>query len=507
LQCLDENTVVALFESALSADSRRETEEHLASCSTCRRVFAEFAAMAPAVTSASPESSPSLASSTVVEPDREDRAGLGRRIAHAQAAKRVGTVLKERWKVERLIGVGGMAQVFLATHRNGRAVAIKLMRPELATEPTFVERFLQEGYVANKVGHPGAVAVLDDDVAPDGVPFLVMELLRGKTLASKLEEAGPFPIDAALGIADAVLDVLAAAHDNGIVHRDIKPDNLFMTDAGETKVLDFGIARLREGVGPHGQTRSGMTLGTIGYMSPEQARGLTADVDARSDLWSVGATLFTLATGRCLHKAATPNEALLLAMTERVAPIRILAPDLPEPVCAILDRALAFEKSARFIDARSMQDAVRQARPALLGPPEVPTAPARRRSPTRIAAGVGAVGLTFLGTIAFLVVAQHGSPAPSLTPGVATTAPLLTQVPLSLPQAAASDTTTKPRTAVALEGGGAPDASDSTTTAGRPAASALAPSPVPNRKPTPRDPPRPLASSAAVTPDPLGSRR
>jgi serine/threonine-protein kinase len=285
-------------------------------------------------------------------------ADLAQRVAYAQAARRVGTVLCGRWTIDRLVGIGGMAQVFAATHRNGRAVAIKILRPELAVEPLFVERFLREGYVANKVQHAGAVAILDDDLAPEGAPFLVMELLSGKTLRERLRESGPLPAAEAFRVADRILDVLAAAHERGIVHRDIKPDNVLVTDDGAVKVLDFGIARLREHLGPT-DTQSGMTMGTIGYMPPEQARGIPGAIDARSDLWAVGATLLTLLTGRILHEADSTNQGLLLAMTEPVPPMSILEPGLPPEVCALLDRALAFEQPNRFADARVMQEAIR----------------------------------------------------------------------------------------------------------------------------------------------------
>jgi serine/threonine-protein kinase len=379
-ECLDENAIVALFESRLEGDPRTRAEEHLASCATCRRVLAEYAGMAPGpnVTMPLQEGPRSDAGRQASDPgpEDEDRADLGRRIAQAQASKRVGTTLCNRWTIDGLIGIGGMAQVFRATHRNGRAVAVKVMRPELAVEPSFVERFLREGYVANKVGHPGAVAILDDDVASDGAPFLVMELLRGRTLAARLHEAGPLPVAEALGVVASVLDVLAAAHDKGIVHRDLKPENLFETEGGEIKLLDFGIARLREGLGtrgPSAHTQSGMMMGTLGYMPPEQARGQGDAVDARSDLWAVGATLFTLVTGRTVHEAPTPNEALLLAMTARLPPVQTMAPTLPLAVAEILDRALAFDKSARFEDARAMQAAVEAARRSSLVQAAAPT--------------------------------------------------------------------------------------------------------------------------------------
>jgi len=365
--CLDENTIVAFFESRLDAAEALRVEDHLGSCESCRALLSAYAEMArPAQRTPETQLSATEAAPAPAAEPKDDRAELGRRIAQAQAAKRVGTVLSGRWKLDRLIGIGGMAQVYAATHRNGRACAVKVMRPELAVEPLFVERFLREGYVANKVEHPGAVAILDDDVAPDGAPFLVMELLRGRTLRERLEGQGPLPLGVALRLTEDVLDVLAAAHAHGIIHRDIKPDNLFETDAGTVKVLDFGIARLRERVGGPPDTQSGMTMGTVGYMAPEQARGVAGGVDMRSDVWAVGATLFTLLTGRLLHGASSTNEALLLAMTAPIAPMHTLAP-LPPDVCALLDKALAFDKAARFESCIAMQEAVRSVRRALGG--------------------------------------------------------------------------------------------------------------------------------------------
>ena len=165
-----------------------------------------------------------------------------------RAQARVGLVLRGKWHLERLLGVGGMASVYAATHRNGLRGAVKLLHPELCVQGEVKERFLREGYVANKVDHPGAVRVLDNDVAEDGSVFLVMELLDGETIDARVE-ARPgrrLEVGEVLAIADDVLDVLATAHDSGIVHRDLKPENLFITRTGQVKILDFGIARLRE---------------------------------------------------------------------------------------------------------------------------------------------------------------------------------------------------------------------------------------------------------------------
>ncbi len=284
-----------------------------------------------------------------------------------RAHSRVGTVLKGKWCLDRVLGAGGMATVFAATHRNQNRVAIKMLHPEVSLDADVTARFLREGYVANSVNHPGTVKILDDDVSEDGAPFLVMELLEGETLEARwLRKDESLPVSEVLPIADQLLDVLAVAHDAGIVHRDIKPENLFLTTDGRLKVLDFGIARLREMSGNSAATtRAGSLLGTPAFMAPEQARGRWDDVDHRTDIWGVGATLFTLLTGGFVHDAETVNEQLILSATTPAPSVARIMPGLPDAVVALVDRALAFDKDARFDDAHAMQDAVRAAMNAM----------------------------------------------------------------------------------------------------------------------------------------------
>jgi serine/threonine-protein kinase len=189
-----------------------------------------------------------------------------------RAATRVGAVLRGKWKLERIIGVGGMATVYAATHRNQSRVAIKVLHPEVSLDADVTARFLREGYVANVIDHFGTVKVLDDDVTEDGAPFLVMELLEGETVDARWErKLQRLPISEVLAIGDQILDVLAAAHDKGVVHRDLKPENLFLTRNGELRVLDFGIARLREVSSETStQTRAEALLGTPAFMAPER---------------------------------------------------------------------------------------------------------------------------------------------------------------------------------------------------------------------------------------------
>ncbi len=280
----------------------------------------------------------------------------------ARAEGRVGSTLKGKWRLERLLGVGGMASVYEATHRNRKRAAVKMLHAELSMNTSVRERFLREGYVANSVGHPGAVAVDDDDVTEDGCAFLVMELLEGETLEARWERKGKrLAADEVLSLVDQVLDTLAAGHEKGIVHRDLKPENLFLTRAGVVKVLDFGIARVRELSQSGSRTQTGSMMGTPAFMPPEQARGRWEEVDGQSDLWAIGATMFTLLTGRYVHEAGTVNEALVLAVTHRAPSLAVFRPDLTFPIVELVDRALAYEKQERWPSAVTMQRAVRRA--------------------------------------------------------------------------------------------------------------------------------------------------
>jgi serine/threonine-protein kinase len=309
----------------------------------------------------------------------------------ASANARLGVVLDDKWRLDALLGVGGMAAVYAATHRNGKRVAVKVLHPEMSHDAEVKRRFLQEGYAANTIQHEGAVSVLDDDVAPDGSAFLVMELLEGETVESRWERSGQrLPAREVLAVAEQLLDVLAAAHAKNVVHRDVKPENLFITKVGQLKVLDFGIARVFEAAHDRRTTtRVGVVMGTPAYMAPEQARARWDEVDGRTDLWAVGATMFTLLSGRHVHEGATGNEQLILSATTPAPSLGAVAPELPPAIAAIVDRALAFERERRWPDAVSMQQAVRAAL-ASLGEGDV-RVPASGRRPATSTVLSGAV--------------------------------------------------------------------------------------------------------------------
>jgi eukaryotic-like serine/threonine-protein kinase len=287
----------------------------------------------------------------------------------AESVARVGRVLNDKWTLERLLGVGGMAAVYAGRHRNGARAAVKILHAYYAKEPAVVERFLREGYAANRVEHRGGVQVLDDDVVrgglDDGAAYLVMELLDGESLEDRATRPPPLGEREFLTIAEGVLDVLEAAHDHGVVHRDLKPGNIFLArDPDGTvrvKLLDFGLARLTELAQT---TQFGLALGTPSYMSPEQAAGLMDKIDGRTDIFALGATGFRLLTHRRIHEGE--NMQLLIAMANEAAPrVRDVAPLVSEPVAAIIDRALAFRREDRYSTAAAMRADIRAALAAM----------------------------------------------------------------------------------------------------------------------------------------------
>ena len=275
----------------------------------------------------------------------------------------VGAVLAEKWRVEGLLGEGGMGAVFAAVHvRNGARVAIKILKREMAQDEATRLRFFHEGYAANRVDHPGVVRVLDDGLTSDGLPFLVMERLNGGSLEAVAEaRGGTMPLDELAPLAERWLEVLAVAHSKGIVHRDIKPENVFVCDDGSLKVLDFGLARVAELASQRRLTVAGVTMGTPAFMPPEQALAHWDEVDARSDVYALGASIFTLLTGRLVHDARTVPELLVMSSTQRVRPVASLAPQLPLAIASLLDRALAFGRDERWGDAGEMLQAWRRA--------------------------------------------------------------------------------------------------------------------------------------------------
>jgi eukaryotic-like serine/threonine-protein kinase len=262
------------------------------------------------------------------------------------------------WALHDELGRGGMAVVYRARHPDGRRAAVKLLREDVPASAERTRAFMAEAATMQRVTHPGAVAVLEHGQAEDGRPYYVMERLSGVTLDQLLRtRGGRLPAQEALVLIEELLDVLAAYHDAGVIHRDIKPANLFVTSAGALKLLDFGVAKATGEVDDAAGT--GSRVGTPAYMAPEQAVHASRGIDARSDLFAVGATLYRLVSGRRVRETDRGDEAFVLAATTRPRSVARVAPELPLSVIQLIDRALAWTPRDRFDDAPQMRERVR----------------------------------------------------------------------------------------------------------------------------------------------------
>jgi eukaryotic-like serine/threonine-protein kinase len=313
------------------------------------------------------------------------------------AARRIGTQIGA-WRVERLLGVGGMASVFFCRREDGFAAAIKLLHPYLSQIEELRKRFLREGPIGSALAAVGPLCeglaqVLESGVTADGAAYLAMEVLEGETVFDRMARLGTLPVHEVLALADKVLDVLVVAHAHGVIHRDIKPENLHLGSDGRIKVLDFGIARVLDpiitGVAElpdKTATKTGVALGTSEYMAPEQAMGHIQEIDGRTDLFGLGATMFRLLAGRQVHGAVAEARLLIAAATEKAPRLAPLAPEVPPAVCAVVDRSLAFKKMQRYPDAVTMRADVRALRAGREPPYELAVAQGRLPPGARLAA-------------------------------------------------------------------------------------------------------------------------
>jgi serine/threonine-protein kinase len=273
-----------------------------------------------------------------------------------------GAVLSRRWRLLHKVGDGGMGEVYAAEPVDGGArVAIKLLKPEFIGDPGVLARFLEEGGLCTRLIHPNIARMLECSSAEDGSPYLVMELLEGVPLAAYMQNGARIPLGQAVPILQGILAGLAAAHAQGVVHRDLKPDNVYLTrGAGGTfvvKVLDFGIAKVMDAAGGMGsRTRTGMLLGTPAYMSPEQVKS-PRDVDARADLWSAGVMFYEMLSGRSAFPAPTEFARLAAVLSTEPEPIERVDPALA-PLGPFLARALRKNRDDRFPSALEMARAL-----------------------------------------------------------------------------------------------------------------------------------------------------
>jgi serine/threonine-protein kinase len=269
------------------------------------------------------------------------------------------TLIDGRYRAEKRLGAGGMAQVWCAEDEVlGRRVALKLMDGRFAEDPAYRERFRREAQAAAGMQHPNIVGVYDRSEW-DGTPYIAMELVDGKTLKELVVERGPLPADIAVGLTEQILGALGYAHKRGIVHRDIKPQNVIIDRDGQAKVADFGIARAGD---TSEMTQTGAIVGTMQYLSPEQAEG--HPVDRRADLYSVGIVLYELLTGRVPFEGEAPIAIAIKQINELPVPPGQLRPGLSPALEAVVLRALEKDPARRYQSAEEFIAALEAARRA-----------------------------------------------------------------------------------------------------------------------------------------------
>jgi eukaryotic-like serine/threonine-protein kinase len=279
-----------------------------------------------------------------------------------------GTVLGDKYRIDGVLGSGGMGVVLSATHLELDApVAIKVLRSELTKNPELASQLLFEARAVARLRSAHVVRIIDVARLPTGVPYIVMEQLRGTDLASLLAESGALSITDAVDYLRQACEGLREAHELGIVHRDLKPENLFLARTPEgavLKILDFGISKYVGGVGgalrraPRSTlTRSGAAVGSPFYMAPEQMRA-APDLDARADIWSLGAILYELLTARCPFEAESPAALCAKVMVDDAPSLRAFSESIPEQLDAILHRCLEKDANARFQSVAALADAL-----------------------------------------------------------------------------------------------------------------------------------------------------
>jgi serine/threonine-protein kinase len=282
----------------------------------------------------------------------------------------IGRVIAGKYKIESLIGSGSTAAVYRAMHADlNRGVAVKVLHQQKANEAQFVQRFKGEARAASKLEHANVARVTDFGQEPDGLLYLVMELLDGRSLEAILAASGKLAPITAIDLILQACAALAVAHDEGIIHRDVKPENMMLVahrdeDGNPTdivKVCDFGLAKLRDPEpGAEDLTTAGMLCGSPAYMSPEQSRG--EKLDLRTDVYSLGVTLYECLTGDFPHDAASLTELFIKKMTEAPRPLKQFVPDIDEVLEAAVLKAVATDPGERYATVRAMRDELRKAR-------------------------------------------------------------------------------------------------------------------------------------------------
>lgn len=316
---------------------------------------------------------------------------------------RVGTILDGQYRLDRLLGVGGVGTVYAATHLHMmQERAIKLLHAPYANAGEPLLRFQREARVISSLPHPSIVRVYDFGDAPDGTNYMAMELVRGRSLRERLAD-GPLPLGEVLGLFQPLCEALSQAHEKGVLHRDLKPDNLILVEGGGVKILDFGMAKLLSEMGD--LTPDKVVMGTPNYLAPERARG-KRNVDRTADIFSLGALLYESLTGRMAFVGESTYATMVKVIKEPVAPLEMDDQELASRLDLVIATACAKDPPDRYQSAlalwTALELAVRVTQPSGASPdPEAELAALADQRPGFIKAGV------LKATLAF-VRAQHG---------------------------------------------------------------------------------------------------
>ena len=278
----------------------------------------------------------------------------------------IGQTLADKYRIEELISEGGMGAVYRGTHvLMDKTVAVKVLRPSLAADDTIVARFSREAKAASRIAHPHALSVTDFGESENGVVFLVMEYLSGKTLKNEIRSVGPMPLSRIVEIIRQVGSALDAAHAEGVIHRDLKSDNIMLVNsngADWAKVLDFGIAKIRERVGSYdpGITAPNLIVGTPQYMSPEQC-SQSSELDSRSDIYSLGVILYEMLIGHVPFTGESPTAIMMKHLQQAPPSVLEERDDLPASVARVVAKALAKRPEDRYQSAGELVEALTDA--------------------------------------------------------------------------------------------------------------------------------------------------
>jgi serine/threonine protein kinase len=433
----------------------------------------------------------------------------------------IGDVVADKYRIDTLVGEGGMGAVFAASHAlTGKRVALKWLRPELAANEAAVRRFMREAQAAGRIDHPNVVDIYDVG-QHQGSTFLVMEFLFGEPLSARIDR-GPIEVDEALALLLPAMRGVAEAHSMGVVHRDLKPDNIFLCRGPdgaprEPKVLDFGISKVSSGDGVNLRlTRTGAVMGTPYYMSPEQIRD-SAEIDQRTDVYALGVILYETLTGRVPFDGESYSSLVLQIATGTPLPIRQILPGLPAGLERVVQRAMAREQADRFADVSSL---VRALEPyasvaGFTTERRDPTGPRRTfesttpfvsegppTTPMQRSALLWVFGGAAVLVMAVLIGLYLTRPEP--TPTAA--GPAAPELPASPPSTPAPSVAPAPATVPKLPSGGAPSAALSAGSGGGPAL-ALPPSEAAPSAAAPAAAPAAATGTSAAAPEHVRSRR